>query len=194
MKFILGQKKSMTQLFAVDGTVVPVTVIEAGPNVVSRVSPGSVQVAFGKAKRTTKPQAGALKDLGTFRWLKEFRVEDPGALSRGATVDVRAFEPGDRVKVSGLTKGRGFQGVVKRHGFGGSPKTHGHKHDLRAPGSIGATTPQKVLKGMRMAGRMGHRRQTTTNLEVVKVDPEHNLLYVRGAVPGSRGTLLEIRA
>lgn len=194
MKFILGQKKAMTQLFAADGAVVPVTVIQAGPNVVSRVKPGSVQVAFGAAKRLKKPQAGALKDVGTFRWLREFRVEDPGSLSRGAIVDVRAFEPGDRVKISGLAKGRGFQGVVKRHGFGGSPKTHGHKHDLRAPGSIGATTPQKVLKGMRMAGRMGYRRHTTHNLEVVKVDPEHNLLYVRGAVPGSRGTLLEIRA
>lgn len=194
MKFILGQKKEMTQLFAEDGTVVPVTVIEAGPVVVSQVKPGSVQVAFGKAKRLVKPQAGHLKELGMFRWLREFPVGDSGAFSRGATVDVRVFEPGDRVQVSGLTKGRGFQGVVKRHGFGGSPRTHGHKHDLRAPGSIGATTPQKVLKGMRMAGRMGHRRQTTRNQEVVKIDPERNLLYIRGAVPGSRGTLLEIRA
>lgn len=194
MKFLLGQKKEMTQLFLQDGAVVPVTVIEAGPVVVSQVKSGSVQVAFGKAKRLTKPQAGHLKELGMFRWLREFRVSDPGAFKRGATVDVRVFEPGDRVTVSGLTKGRGFQGVVKRHGFGGSPKTHGHKHDLRAPGSIGATTPQKVLKGMRMAGRMGHRRQSTYNQEVVKVDPERNLLYIRGAVPGSRGTLLEIRA
>lgn len=194
MKFILGQKKEMTQLFLQDGAVVPVTVIEAGPVVVSQVKSGAVQVAFGKAKRLRKPQAGHLNELGMFRWLREFRVADSGAFKRGATVDVRVFEPGDRVRVTGLTKGRGFQGVVKRHGFGGSPKTHGHKHDLRAPGSIGATTPQKVLKGMRMAGRMGHRRQTTRNQEVVKVDPERNLLYIRGAVPGSRGTLLEIRA
>ncbi len=192
MKFILGQKKEMTQLFLQDGAVVPVTVIEAGPVVVSQVKSGAVQVAFGKAKRLRKPQAGHLKELGMFRWLREFRAADPGAFQRGATVDVRVFEPGDWVTVSGLTKGRGFQGVVKRHGFGGSPKTHGHKHDLRAPGSIGATTPQKVLKGMRMAGRMGHKRQTTRNLEIVKVDPERNLLYIRGAVPGSRGTLLEI--
>ncbi|MBI2623942.1 50S ribosomal protein L3 [Candidatus Parcubacteria bacterium] len=194
MKFILGRKKEMTQLFTAAGTVVPVTVVEAGPVVISQVKPGSVQVAFGKTRHLKKPEVGHLKDLGQFRWLREFRVPDAAAYTRATTVDASIFESGDRVRVSGFSKGRGFQGVVKRHGFGGSPATHGHKHDLRAPGSIGATTPQKVLKGMRMAGRMGFRRQTTPNLEVVKVDVDHNLLYIRGAVPGSRGALLEIRS
>ncbi|MBI4098983.1 50S ribosomal protein L3 [Candidatus Parcubacteria bacterium] len=195
MKMLLGTKKKMTQLFAADGEVVPVTVVEAEPAVVSAVTERTVALAFGKAKHLKKPQAGFFKDLGRFRWVREFPVGDGETRpERGAKIDVSVFSPGERVRVSGISKGKGFQGVVKRHGFSGGPKTHGQKHGHRAPGSIGATTPQKVLKGMRMAGRMGFKRITVKNLEVIKVDPEQHLLYLRGAVPGSRGTLLEIHA
>ncbi len=176
-KFILGKKLEMSQIFNDDGTVVPVTIIQAGPVEISQVKGKekdgyeAVQVLFGKTR-------------------KEFRTED--SYEKGGKIDVSVFAEGDFVKVSGTMKGRGFQGVVKRHGFKGAPKTHGTKHAHREPGSIGAVWPQRVLKGTRMGGRMGGTRITVENLLVAKVDAEKNLLYVRGAVPGARGTLLEI--
>lgn len=205
MKFILGTKAGMTQKFAPDGRVVPCTVVQAGPCVVIRVKEeGSkdgyraVQVGFGKRAHVAKPQAGQWRSVrgadgqaAAFRWVREFRAP-AGQLEQGSVIDVSSFKPGDTVAVTGTSKGRGFAGVVKRHGFHGSPKTHGHKDQLRMPGSIGSTGPQRVFKGLRMAGRMGGDRVTVPNLVVVDADAERNELYVRGAVPGARGGLLLI--
>lgn len=168
----------MSQIFSPDGTVIPVTVIEAGPVKVTQVKTkekdgyDAVQIEYGNRRR-------------------EFRRD--ADFERGAEINVGVFQPGDIVNIAGATKGRGFQGVVKRHGFKGAPKTHGTKHAHREPGSIGAVWPQRVIKGTRMGGRMGGGRVTVRNLEVVKVDPGANKLYVKGGVPGARGTLLEIR-
>lgn len=194
MKFILGQKKQMTQVFQDDGTVVPVTVIKAEPNTITAVKNTekdgylAVQMAWGnrKAKRVKMPQREALKDLNvTPKKLREFRVESIEGKERGQKVDVTLFEVGETVRVTGTSKGRGYAGVVKRHHFKGGPATHGHKDNLRAPGSIGATFPQHVMKGTRMAGRMGNERVTLTGLKVVKVVPEANELWISGAVPGA---------
>jgi len=177
-KFILGKKKEMSQLFDEEGIVTPVTVVDAGPIEVTQVKTKekdgytAIQVAFGKIKKEFQPTEG------------EFE--------KGKTIDVSAFEVGDKVKVAGLVKGRGFQGVVKRHRFKGAPKTHGVKHAHREPGSIGAVWPQRVVKGTRMAGRMGQNRVTVEGLKIAKIDAQNNLLYIKGAIPGSRGTLLEI--
>jgi len=196
MKFILGEKVAMSQLFKEDGQVVPVTVIKAGPCQVTQVKSketdgyAAVQLGFGLKRRISKPTFGHLKDLPKFRYLREFRISDKDQFSRGQEVKVETFTEGDLVKVTGLVKGRGFQGVVKRHGFHGSPKTHGHKDQLRMPGSIGSTGPQRVLKGTRMAGRMGGNQVSITNMKVAAVDAENNLLYLKGAVPGARGSLL----
>lgn len=199
MKFILGEKLGMSQIFDKEGNVIPVTLIRATPNVVfqarAKEKDGyeAVQVGLGerKAKNIKKPQRGHFKDLGSPRHIKEFRTNDK--FERGQKIDVSVFKEGDVVKVSGISKAKGFQGVVKRHGFHGAPATHGTKHAHREPGSIGATWPQRVVKGRRMAGRMGGERITVRNLKVVKVDSENSLIAVRGAVPGRRGTLLEIR-
>ncbi|MEK7507250.1 MAG: 50S ribosomal protein L3 [Patescibacteria group bacterium] len=183
-KFILGRKIGMTRVFQEDGIVVPVTLIAAGPVTVTQIRQRdkngyeAVQVGFGKAKKLNKG-------------IKEFRMPAEG-LKRGDVLDVSVFEAGDVVKVSGLSKGKGFQGVVKRHGFAGMPASHGHHHVLRHGGSIGQRFPQHTLKGMRMAGRMGGERVTTRGLKVISVDKENNLLAVKGAVPGRRGTLLEV--
>lgn len=210
-KFILGKKLGMSQVFAEDGTVIPVTLIEAGPVVVTHVRSQdadgyeAVQVAFGSRKAVSKPLRGHLvkAQAGNVRWLKEFRIDkkhearskeqDNIAHEVGQKIDASVFQEGDTVKVSGVSKGKGFQGVVKRHGFHGASSTHGVKHAHRQPGSIGATTPQRVWKGRKMAGRMGHERVSVKNLKIVKVDKEKGLLMVKGAVPGARGTLLEIR-
>ena len=200
MKIILGRKLGMTQLFQSDGRALGVTVLEAGPVVVTQLRTKekdgyeAVQVGFGfrKQKRISKSVRGHLKGLGDLRWLKEFKG-GPGELKRGEQITVSAFQEGDKVKVSAISKGKGFQGVVKRHGFHGAPKTHGTKHAHREPGSIGSTWPQRVIKGMRMAGRMGGERITVKDLEIVKIDKEKNLLAVKGAVPGPRGALVEIR-
>lgn len=190
MKFILGTKESMIQTFADDGKVVPCTVISAGPATVTRVkqkpkdNSDKIQIGFG-TKKTGKVNQ-------PFRWYREFNAT--GDLKIGDKIDVSAFELGESVKISGLTKAKGFQGVVKRHGFHGGRRTHGQKHSEREPGSIGATAVQRVLKGVRMAGRMGGGRVTVSNLKIAKIDTEKNQLWVRGAVPGRRGTLLEIVA
>lgn len=189
----------MTQIFGKDGRVIPVTLIQALPNTVLQIKTKekdgyeAVQVGAGarKPKNIKKPQRNHFKDLGNFRYVKEFRTGDKQ--ERGAKIDVSIFQEGDLVKVSGISKAKGFQGVVKRHGFHGAPATHGTKHAHRQPGSIGATWPQRVIKGMRMAGRMGGERISVRNLKIVKVDSENNMLAVKGAIPGRRGTLVEIR-
>jgi len=205
MRFILGEKLGMSQIFDSDGTAIPVTLIRATPNTVLQVKTKekdgyeAIQVGFGERnpKRIKKPQRGHFKELGNFRYVKEFRIPQiPNSQfpipKRGEKIDLSIFQEGETVKVSGISKAKGFQGVVKRHGLHGAPATHGTKHAHREPGSIGATWPQRVVKGRRMAGRMGGDRVTIRNLKIAKVDVEHNLLAVKGAVPGRRGTLLEI--
>ncbi len=200
---IIGKKIGMTQLFQESGETVAVTVIQAGPSVVTQVKThdrdgyDAVQVGLVESKvrqsRLNSPAKGHLRDLENIRYLREFRAYDVSSVKRGDKVDVGFLKPGDLVNVIGVSKGRGFAGVVKRHHFSGGPKTHGQTDRHRAPGSIGATTfPGRVLKGKRMAGHMGNGRNTARNLEVVQADPERNLLLVKGAVPGASGGLLLI--
>ncbi len=187
----------MSQIFSEDRKVAPVTLIEAGPCVITQIKTEekdgyqAVQVGFGEKKKINKPLMGHLKDLGKFRYLREVRdvKED---IKVGDKIDAAVFEEGDKVKVIGISKGKGFQGVMKRHGFHGSPATHGHKHDHRAPGSIGSAFPEHVLKGKKMAGRMGSDQVTVKGLKVIKIDKENNLLAVKGAVPGRIGSLVEV--
>jgi len=215
MKFILGKKQHMMQCFLEDGTAVPATVISAGPLIVTQVkSPDvdgytAVQVAFEEQKtsRATKAhlghvlpsrQAGKLaRDTsgvaggeGAYKYLREFR--DIEEMAVGDLITVSNFAKGDVVIVSGISKSKGFQGVVKRHGFHGGPRSHGQKHSEREHGSIGGGLRNKVPKGMRMGGRMGGDRITIKNLEVIGVDRENNQLLIKGAIPGRRGTLVEI--
>lgn len=201
MKFILGKKLEMTQKFMEDGTVVPVTAILAGPCVITQIRTAekdgynAIQVGFLNKKKLNKPESGHLKDLGKFRYLREFRVdnfENKDELKRGDEINVEKFEIGDVIKVSGISKGKGFQGVVKRHGFSGSPASHGHKDQLRMPGSIGATGPARVFKGTRLPGHMGDQRVTVKNLKVVEIDKDKNIMFIKGAVPGARNGLIEI--
>ncbi|MEK7149105.1 MAG: 50S ribosomal protein L3 [Patescibacteria group bacterium] len=201
MKFLLGKKIGMSQVFDSAGNVTPVTLVEAGPLTVlqrkTKEKDGyeSLQFGFGtrKAKNIKKPQKGHFKEMGSFSVVREFRIEGLDAVPEvGAKVDVSVFKEGDAVKVAGITKAKGFQGVVKRHGFHGASATHGTKHAHREPGSIGATWPQRVIKGRRMAGRMGADRVTIEGLRVVKIDQTHNLLAINGAIPGRNGGLLEI--
>jgi large subunit ribosomal protein L3 len=201
MKFILGTKENMMEYFEEDGTAVPVTIISAGPITVTRVFSkdkdgyDSVQVGFGTAKKSkvNKAQVGSMKGA-LYKTVKEFRVKptDKSDAKEGDVIDVSAFAPGDKIQVTSVSKGKGFQGVVKRHGFAGGPRSHGQKHSEREPGSIGGGLRTHVPKGMRMAGRMGSDRITQKNLKVVSVDTENNLLLVRGAITGKRGSLVEI--
>jgi large subunit ribosomal protein L3 len=202
MAAILARKLGMTQRFLEDGRVERVTVLEAGPcpvtgiRTVERDGYEAVQLAFGtcKEKSLTKAELGHLKkaNASAHRHVAEFR-DEAGELLVGQTVTVDAFAPGDRVKVSGLSKGKGFQGTIRRHNFHRGPKTHG-SHSYRTPGSIGASaTPSRVFKGMRMAGRMGGGRVTQRGLTVVEVIADGNLLLVRGAVPGPKGATVEVR-
>ncbi len=191
----------MTQVFDNEGRVHPATVLSAGPAVVvqikSKDKDGYEAVQIGSdernAKRISKAVKGHLKDLGNLRHLREFRLDKTEGLERGAKVEVSQFVAGEKVAVSGVSKGKGFQGVVKRHGFAGGPRTHGQKHSEREPGSIGVGGVQRVLKGTRMAGRMGGERITVKNLRVLQADSAQNLLILEGAVPGRRGTLVEVR-
>lgn len=201
MKFILGKKVEMTQRFAADGAVTPVTAIQAGPCLITAVKTAdrdgyaAVQIAYGHRRRLAKPVAGQVKDLKIQpQFLREFRVEDAGTLKRGDEITVAAFSAGDELAVTGVSKGKGFQGVVRRHGFKGSRATHGNKDQLRMPGSIGSTAPQRVWKGRRMGGHMGDEQVTVHNLTVVDVDLENNLLYVKGGVPGARNGLVLLSA
>ncbi|HOX60939.1 MAG TPA: 50S ribosomal protein L3 [Candidatus Magasanikbacteria bacterium] len=207
MKFILGKKIDMTQVFREDGTVVPVTRVQAGPCVVTQIKTAdkdgveSVQVGFGKQKnfRLNKAEQGHLKDIHTdedktmtVRFLRDFKTNSENVLKRGDVFTVGIFSPGEKVSVVGFAKGRGFQGVVKRHGFRGGPASHGHKDNLRMPGSIGAGGVQRTFKGIRMGGHMGDNRVTVHNLEIVEVHPETNEIYIKGAVPGARNGVLSI--
>ncbi|MEJ2046899.1 MAG: 50S ribosomal protein L3 [Dehalococcoidia bacterium] len=194
---IIGRKLGMTQIFRDSGEAEAVTAVEAGPcsvvqiKTVAKEGYNAVQLGFGEAKRLKSPQRGHLRGLGQFKHLREFRVDDIGDIQ--VKVDVSMFSEGDLVDVTGMSKGKGFAGVVKRHGFAGGPKTHGQSDRHRHPGSIGATTsPGRVLKGTRMAGHMGNRRVTVRKLEVLKADPERNLLLIKGAVPGAKNGLLLI--
>jgi len=197
---IIGKKLGMTQIFRENGKAEAVTAIEAGPCTVIQVKTAAkegynaAQLGFGEAKRLKSPQRGHLKELGQFRYLREFRVDDTEAIEVGDRVDVSLFKAGDLVDVTGLSKGKGFAGVVKRHHFAGGPKTHGQSDRHRHPGSIGATTsPGRVFKGMRMAGHMGSSQVTVRHLEVFEADPDRNLLLVKGALPGGRNGLLLIK-
>lgn len=213
MKYILGIKQGMTQFFDENGVVHPVTQVLAGPIMVTQIKTkakdgySALQFGFGKRneKSISKAQRGHFSAVGgsapggektgntVFAFARE-RKGDTEEAKKGDTISVDVFSPGDKVTVSGISKGKGFQGVVKRHGFAGGPRTHGQKHSERSPGSIGATGPQRVFKGKKMAGRMGADRVTVKNLIILAVDTENNELLVSGAVPGRRGTLLEIRS
>ena len=203
MAALIGKKVGMTQVFAEDGTRVPVTVIHAGPCPVTGVRDperdgySAVQLAYGEAPehKLTRAELGHLKkaDAGSLKTLVEFR--DPeGEHQIGEVLTVEQFEPGQRVKVSGVAVGKGFAGTIRRHNFGRGPVSHG-SHNVRAPGSIGASAdPARVFKGMKMPGRMGGKRVTQRQLEVVEVDAERNLLLVKGAVPGPKNGTVEVRS
>ncbi|OHB08693.1 MAG: 50S ribosomal protein L3 [Candidatus Zambryskibacteria bacterium RIFCSPLOWO2_02_FULL_38_13] len=203
MKFILAKKVNMTQIFGEDGTVQPATILNVEPVTVSQIKTkekdgyNAVQIGTGsrKEKNISKAVRGHLKDIGNLATLKEFRIEEASSLNRGDKISLDIFVIGDKIAVSAVSKGKGFQGVVKRHGFHGGPRSHGQKHSEREPGSIGGggRSGGKVIKGMRMAGRMGSDRITVKNLKVIGIDKENNIMLVSGAVPGRRGTLVEIR-
>ncbi len=203
MSALLGKKIGMTRIFDETGNVIPVTVVQAGPCYVTQIKTiekdgyEAVQLGFDekKEKHVTKPILGHLKKANTppLRRFKEFPLGADWEVKLGDVVKADVFKPGDIVKVSGNSKGRGFAGVVKRHGFGGGKKTHGQSDRLRAPGSIGQSSyPSKVFKGVRMGGRMGSKRVSVKGLQVVKVDVENNLLFIKGAIPGSRNSDVEI--
>ncbi len=203
MPGLIGKKIGMTSVFSADGKNVPCTVIEVGPCVVTQVKTvetdgyAALQLGFEdkKDKHTTKPMAGHFKKAGVTpkRHLAEFKGFE-GEHQLGETITVEIFEEGGYVDIVGTSKGKGYQGVVKRHGFGGvGQSTHGQHNRLRAPGSVGACSyPAKVFKGMRMAGQMGNERVTVQNLQVLKVIPEHNVLMIKGSIPGSKGSIVII--
>ena len=216
MKFILGKKLKMSQVFDKHGNVIPVTEIQAGPCVVVQVKTDNqdkydaVQIGFGKKEkhRLSKPLLGHMKDLGQFRWLREFRLNGVQGLpckkkmqtkvctpsfKKGDKILNDIFKPGEKVKITGISKGKGFQGVVKRWGFkGAASATHGTRHTHRTAGSIGDTGRRRVIKGKKMPGRMGRDTKTISNLKVVEVDAKKNILKIKGSVPGIPGGLLKI--
>ena len=196
---LLGKKLGMTQLYK-EGNEVVVTAIEAGPCFVVQVKTeekdgyNAVQLGFGDTKRLNSPQKGHQKDVGQFKYLREFSLDKGDAVEKGSKVDVDIFKTGDLIDVTGVSKGKGFAGGVKRYHFKGGPKTHGQSDRHRAPGSIGSgSTPGRVIKGLRMAGHMGNERVTVKNLQVVDVDLENHLLLVKGAVPGFNKGLVMIK-
>jgi large subunit ribosomal protein L3 len=202
---LIGRKIGMSQIFDERGSVIPVSVIEAGPCPVVQVKTeetdgyNAVQIAFEEVKssRSNLPQMGHFRKAGLppYRYVQEFRVDDPSAFEPGQLVDVGIFKDSETIDVTGRTKGKGFQGVMKRHGYHGGKASHGVNKVHRSGGSIGmAAWPSRVFKGTKMAGRMGHYRHHVRNLKVVEVDTENNLLLVRGAVPGSRNTILRLTA
>jgi large subunit ribosomal protein L3 len=200
MKFILATKQYMTQVFDEEGRVHPVTVLTAGPVTVTQVkkseTDGYDALQFGFMDRKEKRVNKAQRPKGNYRYFREFRPEngEAVALEEGKILTVdEAFEIGDKIVVSGVSKAKGFQGVVKRHNFAGGPRTHGQKHTERSPGSIGGGLRNRVPKNMKMAGRTGGRRVSVKNLTVVAIGKEKNQLIVEGAIPGRRGTLIEVR-
>ncbi|OHA15966.1 MAG: 50S ribosomal protein L3 [Candidatus Taylorbacteria bacterium RIFCSPLOWO2_12_FULL_43_20] len=204
MKFILGTKQNMTQIFDDEGRVFPVTVISALPSTVVQVKNmdkdgyEAVQIGYGNKnpKKINKPIQGHVKGLGNFSTFREYK-NGSTKHAVGDKIDLTIFNEGEAITVTGISKGKGFQGTVKRHGFAGGSRTHGQKHSEREPGAIGGGGGRaggRVVKGMRMSGRMGGDRVSVKNLKIVKIDKENSTVYVKGAVPGRRGTLLEIRA
>ncbi len=200
LRSFLGKKIGMTHIFEDGGNVVPVTVIQAGPCYVTQIRTRetdgyeAVQLGFGEAKKLNKPRSGHLKNIRNLRILREVKSDDIGAVTVGQEIKADIFEPGELVDIIGRSKGRGFAGTMKRHGFHGGPRTHGQSDRARAPGSIGGgTTPGKVFKGMKMSGHMGNVRTTVKKLKVIQVDPERNLIMVKGGVPGAPNGLLTIR-
>ncbi len=196
---LLGRKVGMTQVFAEDGTMVPVSVVAVEPNTITELRTleldgyTAVKVGAGTAKRTTKPRLGQLKDLPRVRDVREFRVDDVADYEIGQQLDVSLFEAGDSVHVTGTSKGKGFAGTIKRHHFHRGPETHG-SDSHRAPGSIGGGTyPGRVFRGSPMAGHMGDERVTVKNATIVRSDSERNLLLVKGPVPGPRNALIVVR-
>ncbi|MCK4233822.1 50S ribosomal protein L3 [candidate division WOR-3 bacterium] len=198
---LIGKKREMTQLFEEDGTVVPVTLIEAKPCVVTQVKTeekdgySAVQLGVGQKRNVSKPIKGHLRKgkLETVKYLIEFRVSDPENYSEGQLLDVKIFSEGEIIDVSSFSKGKGFQGVVKRHGYSGGPETHGSTSH-RVPGSLGASaTPGRVVKGKKLPGRMGGNRVTVKNLKIAKVEQGENIIAVKGAIPGSRNSIIILR-
>ncbi len=198
---LLGKKLGMTQIFDETGQVVPVTVLEVGPCIVTQIKTmerdgyEALQIGFGELKRPNSPQRGHLKASGAnSKILREVKTDAVADFNVGQVLDCTVFEAGEMVDVSGTSKGKGFAGVMKRHNFRGGPKTHGQSDRHRAPGSIGASaTPSRVVKGMKMAGRMGNKRVTMQNLTVVRVDQDRNVVLVRGSVPGANGEVILVR-
>lgn len=197
MSFILATKVGMSQEFKTDGTVIPVTLLEAGPCTVIHVKTpekdgySAIQVGFGmkQTKRINKAQIGHFKDLANFRYVREFRVDDTTSFKRGDQITAEVFKEGDVIDVQGVSKGRGFAGVIKRHHFTRGPETHGSRHH-RKPGSRGSRFPQHTPRGRRLAGHLGDQTTTTKNLEVVYVDASNNILAIKGSVPGARHGLV----
>ena len=197
LKFILGKKQGMSQIFDKEGNVIPVTVIEAGPCFITQIKRkekdgyNSIQIGFENLKEKKIKNSQKKKP---YSHVREFllKAEDLSKYNIGDKIDVSVFVEGDKVKVTGISKGRGFQGVVKRHGFKGGPASHGHKDVLRRPGSIGRSFPERVVKGMRMSGHMGVDRVSVKNLKIAAVDSENNLIALKGAVPGPNSGLIEI--
>lgn len=197
---LLGRKVGMAQLYGAKGEVVPVSVLEVGPCFVTQVKTAdkdgyaAVQMGFGETRRLNKPERGHLKNVPSLKYLREVRTSNVQDYSVGQKLGVSIFAVGGMVDVSGVSKGKGHAGVVKRYHFKGGKKTHGASDRVRRPGASGATTtPGRVLRGLRMAGQMGNKPVTTLNLEIVTVDPERNLLAVKGSVPGAKGALLFVR-
>ena len=193
----------MTEYFSPEGEVFPVTVISAGPIIVTQIKTkesdgyNAIQFGFGKKnpKNINKAIRGHIKDLGDFKYIKEFQTDEKTEIKVGDIFNVAdLFSVNDKLQISSISKGKGFQGVVKRHGFHGGPRTHGQKHSEREPGSIGAGGMQKVMKGKRMGGRMGGDRITQKNLKIIFIDKENNTMLIKGAIPGRRGSLVEIKA
>jgi len=200
---LIGKKLGMMGLFTPDGRYLPITVLQVGPCVVTQVKTvdtdgyDALQIGFGEKKktRTNKPMAGHFKKSGenSFAFLREFAVDKPDEFNLGQPVPIELFEVGERVDVVGTTKGRGFAGVIKRHGFHGGKKTHG-SHSHRIPGSIGCSAwPAKVIKGKKMPGRYGNERKTIRNVEIVDIRPEENLIFLKGAIPGAKSGIVEIK-
>jgi large subunit ribosomal protein L3 len=202
LKTILGTKVGMTQIFDETGNIIPVTVINVGPCIVTKICKGekegynALQLGFGsvKEKNVSKPLAGQFKkgNLPLRKYIREFRVSDVSSYQIGQEIKVDMFQSGDYVDVTGVSKGKGYAGGVKRHNFRGGPTTHGQSDRLRAPGSIGGQGPQRVLRGMRMAGHLGQENVTVQRLKVISVDAEKNTMLIRGAMPGVNGGLLVI--
>lgn len=201
MKMIIGKKLEMSQKFKEDGTVIPVTLVFAPPVRIVQIKAkdkdgyNSVQLgAFPKNKKLNKARKGHLGDMPNYGVLKEFKLDEIENLEKGDELAVSQFEIGDKISVSGTSKGKGFQGVVKRHGFKGGPASHGHKDQLRMPGSIGSTGAAKVFKGRKMPGQMGNAKTTIDNLEIIEVDKEKSIVAVKGAIPGARNSLVYIQS